>query len=572
LRVADYIFDYLSSVGVKNVFGVTGRGSLFLSDAVARRNDMNFVPLHHEQSAGYAAAGVSLLSGSLSVCLVSTGVGASNAVSACLGAFQDQLPVLFLSGQNTSHQCSSLMATRGRRTFGEQEFDVVGMVRSITKSAMVLENPKLIRQALPELIMTATSGRPGPVWLDIPLDFQSATVAPSAPSLNNARPQSVGQQISDARLIDFLANDPLILLGQGATFGNFRKLAIDFIAECTLKVVSEAAAADVGVYAGSRYLGTVGILGSSREGNQALSEASHVLSLGSTYRLGLVSESPHNLTNQAHLSIDYDDIELPIHDWLDCDYLGPPSESLFQRILRIASERASTSTPLREEMDVGMSSEPADNEDLGVDLHDLARLLPQICPKETVFVTDSGLIEVIFPNHALLQTGQRLVHPYSQGSMGYALGAVVGCSRSLGTDGNVVAIVGDGSLMMNLQELESIRTHSRGAKVVVIENDMYAIIRKRQTEVFRGRIIGTDQTNGVTAPDFEKVAKVFDFHFHRVENLEDLMSVDWHGKKSLMVAVRGLREQKYLSVGRSPGPEGSIIPGSYDSMIPKDYR
>jgi acetolactate synthase-1/2/3 large subunit len=175
MRVADYIIERLIEVGLTHTYSVTGRGALFLTDAVAKNKELKNVSMHHEQAAGYAAVAHSQYTNSISMCLVSTGCASTNAITPVLSAWQDGIPTFFLSGQNTLDETTRFTGIP-IRTFGQQEADIISLVESITKYAVMLEDPELIGVEMDKLIASATSGRKGPVWLDVPLDFSAAGV------------------------------------------------------------------------------------------------------------------------------------------------------------------------------------------------------------------------------------------------------------------------------------------------------------------------------------------------------------------------------------------------------------
>lgn len=517
MRVADYVVDRLVTEGISNVYLVTGRGSIYLSDALARRKDLSAVCMHHEQSAGYAAVAEAAVTGRLASCFLSTGCGSTNAISAVLTAWQDEVPTIFVSGQNlleetTRHTPVSL------RTFGEQETDIIALVQPITKYAIMLEDAADIEDVMDSAIAAAFEGRKGPVWLDIPLDLQSAQVNP-APRERHVT--ATGTVSGSDRVVGLLAaaQRPVILVGQGATRIESRDGLLALAEMTDTPVVYEASAVDVVPWDHRLHVGSVGAMGCSRAGNFALANADVVLALGSTLRSTLTGEDPTSFARAAKVVVvDTDRTQLRpnaphIEEFIECrvaDFLAgiSPTGAAVDH-----GDWVSTCSRWKQTLP-GLLSRPEDADI--IDLYDLAAEIGPAMPSDATLVTDSGLTELIVPANTRFRDGQQCVHPFSQGAMGFALPAAVGVAFATGRP--TVAAIGDGSVMMNLQELQVIRHHNLNVKVIITNNDAYAVIRKRQKDLFRGRTIGTDLSNGVSCPDFSSVAAGFGIPYVRIES------------------------------------------------------
>ena len=398
MRVADYIIERLYEEQVKHIFMVTGRGILFLSDAVAKHKDIKSICTHHEQSAAFAAMAYAQYNERIGACLVSTGCASTNAITGLLCAWQDEIPCIFISGQNKLSE-TTRYTKKNIRTYGQQETDIISIVESITKYAVMITNPNDIAYEMDKAISIAQSGRKGTVWVDVPLDIQNIRVEPE----------------------------------------NLKR--------CT------------------------------------------------EYSLE-VEESLENVPTS---------------------YAGINSTKLIET-----------------------------NKSDRIDLYHLTEVLSDVLLKDSVLITDSGLTELIVSTTIKLKKGQKHLHPISQGSMGYALPAAIGAYYSSGKD--IVVVVGDGSIMMNLQELQTISYNKIPVKILVINNNMYATIRNRQNFLFRTRTIGTDPSNGVNCPNFEKVAECFDIPYSKVENnfnlLNDLQNI-LSKEGSVFCEIMAVEDQKF---------------------------
>lgn len=558
MRVADYIMNRLHGAGIGHVFLVTGRGALFLTDALAKHPSLEPVCVHHEQSAAYAAVAYAQQSGGVGACLVSTGCASTNAMTGVLSAWQDGIPCIFISGQNTLKETTGYTGIP-LRTYGQQEADIISLVRPITKYACMLTSAHQIVEAMDAAITLANSGRKGPVWLDIPLDLQSALVeasnANSLPALELALPHALPEVL--ASVVDALsaAQRPAILIGHGVRSAGAENAFRMFVERWQIPVTYAASAPDTYGSSHPLSIGSVGSMGCSRAGNFTVQNSDLLLVLGS--RLNSLTTGPDfcKFARAAKIIV------------VDIDEVEHSKESVHidqfvQSDLKYFLEQLSTHSPKRTE-EVWLHKcwhwkerfgqvEPAFACDDRVDLYALSNRLSELLPSEVNVVTDSGLIEVILPTNLRFADGMRCIHPASQGAMGYALPAAIGAYFASGKP--TVAIIGDGSIMMNLQELETIRYHKLPIKILVVNNNVYSIIRRRQRDLFRKRVIGVDPDNGVSCPDFSKVAHCFDMRFTRIETPDDLprgLQEVFASTQPSLCEIMGNPDQAYIELGHA---------------------
>ena len=282
MRLADYLFEALADQGVDSVFMVTGRGALFLTDAVAKSKRLRPVCTHHEQSAAFAAVARAQLNNDLAVCLVSTGCASTNAVTGVLNAWQDALPVVFISGQNVLNE-TTYHTQKKLRTYGQQEANIVEIVKSITKYAVMVTDPTKIRYQLEKALYLARTGKKGPVWIDIPLDLQSAQIEPSKLEGFQAARTELSAPDDDIRyLVDVLhsARRPVLLVGSGIRAANRVSQLAQFVQTNQIPVVYTPSSADCYPLSESLSIGSVGSMGCSRAGAFAVQNADCVVVLG----------------------------------------------------------------------------------------------------------------------------------------------------------------------------------------------------------------------------------------------------------------------------------------------------
>ena len=553
IRVADYIIERLYAQGIGHIFLVTGRGNLYLSDAIARHKEIKPVPVHHEQAASFSAMAYAQHTGGLGACLVSTGCGSTNAITGLLCAWQDDIPLVVLSGQNWLRETSRHTGIP-LRTFGQQEADIVKAVEGFTKYAVMLSDPKKIAYEIDKALYLATAGRKGPVWIDVPLDIQDMRV--EAETLERYVPDAAPAPAPTADDLHFLAEAlltaerPVLLLGSGvrsAKAATELKLLID---RWQVPVTYAASAVDIYGAGNPLSIGPVGSIGGSRAGNFAVQNCDLLLVLGC--RLSPVTTGPdyHQFARAAMVVVvDIDPVE-HTKKTVRIDRLVVSDVRIFLTALLQTEVRAVSDTWRQKCLHWKQTfplCETSNRQAQKVDLYHLADALTATLADDAAVVTDSGLEELIIPSGLSLKGRQRCIHPASQGSMGYALAAGVGTSFASG--GQVVVVVGDGSIMMNLQELQTIRHFNIPTKIFVINNNVYAVIRRRQVDLFRTRTIGTDPSNGVSCPSFEKVAECFGLTYARIDNSTDLqarIAAVLAMEGPVLCEVMGLDNQEYL--------------------------
>jgi len=575
VRVADYIMETLHARGVQHIFVVTGRGALFLTDAVARLEAIECVAVHHEQAAAYAAVAYSHCTGGLGTCLVSTGCAATNTISGVLSAWQDGLPCVFISGQNTLQETSRHTGIP-LRTYGQQETDVIPLVQPITKYAVMIEDPSQVVFEVEKALYMASAGRKGPVWIDVPLDVQSMRIDPDAQThfVPEAALLPEGLDAAVDAVCEALARAqrPVVLLGSGVRSAG-AEAAFSILIERTGIPVTYASSA-VDTY-GSEHplsIGSVGTMGCTRAGNFAVQNADLLLVLGSRLTSMTTGTDFCKFARAAHIVVvDIDPVEhskasVRIDQLVQAD-LGAFLPALLRR--NLPQIPAAWQNKCQHWKQVFPRCEEHHKAAGKVDLYHLAEALSRVMAPDAVFVSDSGLVELILPTNIAFVGQQRCVHPVSQGAMGFALPAAVGACYASG--GPVVTVVGDGSIMMNLQELQTIRHHQLPIKIFVINNNVYSIIRKRQVDMFRSRTIGTDPSNGVSCPNFAKVAAGFDLPYVNIADNADLdgrLSAVLQMPGPVLCEVMGLEDQIYLETSQARNAQRQFVRRPLEDQAP----
>ena len=563
MRLSDFVFETLADYGVDKVFLVTGRGALFLTDAVAKSKRLQAVCTHHEQAAAYAANARAQLHNSLAVCLVSTGCASTNAVTGVLSAYQDGLPVLFISGQNVLNE-TTYYTGHNIRTYGQQEANIVEIVKPITKYAVMVTDPRDIKLQLQEALYLANEGKKGPVWIDIPLDLQSAQIEP-----DNLRGfdhgikemQAVEADIAYLKNSLSVAKRPVLLIGSGVRSANVLDQFANFAHTNQIPVVVTPSSADCYPLSQPLSVGSLGSMGCSRAGAFAVQNADCVVVLGN--RLSSITTGVDFCKFARNANLIVVDIDEDEHKKYDLGIDRILVQDLLFLFDRLGSTRLTVSTvdwvEKCQHWKTCFAHEPYFESNNRIDLYHMTKVLSRQLADDAIIITDSGLIEVILPSNLDFGSRRRAIHPVSQGAMGFSIPAVLGVAD---TGRQTVVVVGDGSFMMNLQELETIRAQKIPLKLIVVNNNVYSIIRRRQKELFRNRTIGTDPGNGVTVPNFEKVANLFDFEYVRIDDpgsLEAGLKQVFHSDGPVLCEIMGKDDQEYIEISHAKNAVGKFV-------------
>lgn len=525
VRLADYVIQRIVDEGVKHIFLITGRGILYLSDAVAKNEEMTPISVHHEQAAAYAAVAYSQYNDKLGAALVSTGCASTNAVTGVLNAWQDGVPVIFISGQNKLHETVAYTG-KNIRTWGSQEANVIPIVKPITKYANIITDASKIGEEMDKAIYYATHGVKGPVWLDIPVDVQNARVEPEQLTRWSGDETIMQASENDVKYVaDAIrgAKRPVFLIGSGIRASQSIKEFKALAEKTKIPVCFSASAVDTYGISHDLSMGTVGTIGGTRAGNFTVQNADLVVSIGCRLSPMLTDSQYQKFAREAKLIVvDIDQIEHS-KDTVKIDRLILSDAKYFINAL-LKEEIPETSKEWKEKCihwkQIFPKCEEAFKSKDKIDLYDFADKLTYHLNDNAVVLTDAGLEEVIVPSVIGFKDGQRMLHPASQGCMGVALPAAMGAYYSCGHD--VLAVIGDGSVMMNLQEMQTISANKMGIKIIIINNKVYSVIRTRQVELFRNRTIGTNPENGVTTPDFKDVALCFKIPYVKINNITEL--------------------------------------------------
>jgi acetolactate synthase-1/2/3 large subunit len=581
-RLADYVAQFVADQGVGCVFLVPGGGAMYLVDAFGRCADLTYVANHHEQASAIAAEAYSRINGRLGCALVTTGPGATNAITGCAGAWIESVPLLIISGQVKR---ADLMGASGVRQMGPQEVDIVAMVRPITKYAERVMDPTAIRRHLEEAVHHATTGRRGPVWLDIPLDVQNAPIEPDSLPGFAPPPAAAARAALDGPVGQVLemigrAERPLILAGHGIRLAEAAPAFRALYEALQIPVVTTWNAADLIPAAHPLSVGKPGTV-ALRAPNFAVQNADLILAIGARLDNVVTAYNPAKFGRHAQkIVVDVDPNELAKfggNAGIALKVEADARDFIAALLARVAE------CPARER--TGWLARCADwkrrypvNDGVpfpatGPIRHfHLTQMLSEELPDNSLIVTgSSGLAVEFFYTGFQNKEGQRVFLTSGLGAMGYGMPAMIGAYMA--SDRRpFVGIESDGSLMMNLQEMQTIASLRLPVRMFVINNNGYASIRNTQRNYFDGRYVGSGPQAGLEIPDLVALAETFGWDAFRIEDCADLRdgirrALSHAGP--LLVDVRVVQDEALFPKSAAlPQADGSMLSMPLEDMSP----
>lgn len=525
---ADAIAEELTRRGVTTVFCITGAGNLAIVDAIARLGTIDLIYTHHEQAAVMAAQGFARVTGGLGVALVTTGGGTSNAVTGVLSAHLDSIPVLVISGNESSFHCTNM---KDFRAYGVQGFDSVAVMSPVCKSSMRVQSADACANAVACAIETALTPRRGPAHIDVPMDLQRRPLTAQSPEPSPVGATQISVRGADAHVIDGLADAlraarrPLIYVGNGARDNRAAELLATLIRTCALPYALSWSAIDLIHEDPKLDIGRIGIYG-DRAANILLQQADLILCIGTRLAIPQTGYDQSDFARQAQRwVVDIDQMELskfPADGWHTVEasaadvaeqllerlqHVPAPLDEWLERIAYVKS-RVPRATQAGAELDVPEGF---------VHSQAVIEYLNQALEPDAVIVTDVGA--GLLTGHYAFEPsrGQRFFTSQGLGEMGFGLPGAIGAAVAA-RGRQVVCLSTDGGMMFNLQELETVRHSKLPIKLVIFNNDGYAMIRISQNNLFEGRLAGSNPATGVSFPDFRLVAEAFGFGFTRVSH------------------------------------------------------
>jgi len=532
MRVADYIFKYLADYGINHVFLVVGGGAMHLNDALKKEKRIKYICHHHEQAAAIAAEGYARTLGKLAVVSVTSGPGGTNALTGVIGQWLDSVPVLYLSGQVKYETTIASIPDGNLRQLGDQEINIIDIVKPVTKYAKMITEPKTIKAELDKAIHIAVSGRPGPVWLDIPLNVQGALI--DEQGLQGANIDDIPLRVENETISAVVkelqkAKRPLLIAGHGIRISNAQKEFLKLVDLLNIPVVTTFNGFDLIPSDSDNFIGRIGTLG-SRAGNFALQNADLVIFFGTRNNIRQISYNWDSFARYAKkIIVDIDKAELHKKTvkgdiLIHCD----AKDFIIKFLEKIPEGFKVDGTWLKwclvrkKKYPVVLDEYKIPNKHYVHPYHFIEELTMAL-GNNALVVAGNGTACVVLFQAGIVKAEQRIFWNSGCAAMGYDLPAVIGAALAENRD--VICITGDGSIQMNLQELQTIRDYNLPIKIFLLNNKGYRSIEQTQTEFFNGNFIGCNKNSGVSFPDFSKLAGLYGLKYHRIDSTARMKGV-----------------------------------------------
>ena len=542
IRLADYVADFLAAHGVTDVFSVVGGGAMHLNDALGHHGGLRVTYNHHEQACAIAAEAYARLENRIAAVCVTTGPGGTNALTGVVGGWLDSIPMFIISGQvryDTTARFAMKAAGAAVRAMGDQEYDIVKSVAPMTKFAMMIEEPKTIRYALERAWHLATTGRPGPVWIDIPVNFQGGYIetddlAGYDPAEDDALlpPPVSGETVRAVLSKIAAAKRPVLDAGYGIRLSGGYDAFRAALEKLNIPVVTYWNAIDLIEDEHPLYVGRGGNMG-DRPGNWAVQNADLVLAVGTRISIRQVGYNWQTWARAAEVvMVDIDrnelkkptlHVDMPI--WADAkDFLTKLNAAADEKVFS-GDGWIARCQGWKRDYPVVLPRHWAENGKTA-NVYAFVRCLSDRLPENSLTAVSNGACCVVGSQAFVIRKGSRLANNSAIASMGYGLPAAIGTCIGGGRR-TTVCLEGDGSIMMNLQELQTILTNRLPIKIFLINNSGYHSIRITQTNLFGQHTkVGIGPESGdLSFPEFQKIAEAFGYRYLSARSNAEMKAV-----------------------------------------------
>jgi len=577
VKVSDYIFDYLLSKKIDTIFSVSGGAAAHLLNSIkTKEKNFNFICNYHEQACAMSAEGYARIANKPACVLVTNGPGSTNTITGVVGAYQDSIPMIIISGQVPVNQSLGSLKDVKLRQLGVQECDIISMVKGITKYAVQITDPKTIPYHIAMAYNEATTNRMGPVWLDIPLDIQNAMIEPDE-FIIDKRFDIDNYDINEIINLIFHSKKPLIITGNGIHLSQTEDLFIQLKDKLKIPVISTWTSKDLMDQNDPLFVGNFGLLG-ERAGNFAVQNADLLLVLGSRLSIPNVGYQSHLFSPKSiKIVVDIDENELnkptikidhPINKDLN-SFLPDILNILHNKDIPDWSEWVNKTQSWKLKYSV-FQPEYKTNKDK-INSFYFMEVLSDKLTDNNVVVTDMGTSYTCTMQSLQMNGKNRLFTSSACCSMGFGLPGAIGAYFG-NQEKDIILIAGDGGLQMNIQELQTVIHNKIPLKIFVLNNNGYLAISLMQDNLFKSNYIGSNNESGVSSPDFIKLAEAYGlktFKFNNNTELERGIANVLNEDGPVLCEIMMVKNQLLIPrVQSSKNDKGEIISNSLENMFP----
>lgn len=541
IKTTDLIANFFKSKGINQVFGVTGGAAVHLFDSYKKKN-FKLVFTHHEQSAAFAVCSYYKVHKKVAICTTTTGPGCTNTITGLAAAWQDSIPCLFICGQARSNQLSIKTKTR---QVGTQEINSIDIVKSITKFSITLSEKDNINEVLQKAYEIALNGRPGPVWIEVPLDLQLKKIKSVFLNKKNILKnrkiiyKSLETKIIDLKKLLLNSKNPVVVAGNGIITSNTISSFKKFIIKYNLPYVCTWLGVNLANVNKSKYCGRLGISG-QRGANILIQNADLIIVLGSHLCLPQTGVNTKSFAPKAKkILINIDEKEYRASNIRYHKFIKSDLNVFFSKICNGKEKKINVDKKIINQIQkLNKIDKIHTIENKKINQYFFISRLNLLSSGNENYVIDGGGTNVYISYQAIeLKKNQKIIHTASICSMGSGLPEAIGASS---TNKQVICLIGDGSLMFNIQELQTIKTYKMPVKVIVFNNNGYVSIRDTQKDFLNSKFYGSSVSGGVEIANIKKLSTAFNFDYISVKKKKDIdkkIDLFLKSKKNIILEV-----------------------------------
>ncbi len=537
MKLSDYVIKRLSEHNVEVVFTITGGGSMHLNDSLGKSKEIKYICNHHEQACAIAAEGYSRTLNKLGVVMVTSGPGGTNTITGVIGQWTDSVPVLYISGQIKYETSIESCKEINLRQLGDQEINIVDIVKRITKYSKFIVDPNKIKYYLDKAIYLAASGRPGPVWLDIPLNIQNSEIDEekliefTAPIIDN------NFEITDSQILQCIdeikkAKRPVLVAGRGVIIADAKNELLLLAKSLNIPIVTTFNGVDVIESGEPLFMGRIGTIG-NRAANFVVQNCDLYISIGSRNNIRQISYNWENFAREAKkIIVDIDQAELN-KPTIKADIAICLDAKIFiSQLIAKINENITAQNIYAEWLDWCVirknkypqvsECEIVDSVNGTVDLYPFIKILSECLNENDIIVAGNGSACIGLFQAGVVKKNQTIFWNSGSATMGYDLPASIGASIA-SNYGRVICVTGDGSMQMNIQELQTIAFYNLPIMIFYLNNNGYISMRQTQKSFFNGRVMGSDDTSGISFPDIHKITNAYGITTRKISTHNDIV-------------------------------------------------
>ena len=578
MRLADFVIKFLEEKAIDTVFTVSGGGSIYLCDALYKSKKLKYVSCHHEQAVSFAAESYSRVKNKPGAAIITTGPGGTNCTTGVACCWIDSVPTIFISGQVYLNQT---IGNSGLRQVGVQEFDIVNMVKSSTKYAIIVKDPNEIKYHLEKAYYLSLDGRPGPVWLDIPANIQNAEINPTKlkgfkAETKNKKNDILDKQIKKVAKLITESDKPVLHLGHGVKIAGGEVYLRKILNKYKIPFALTWNASDLIESDHPSFIGRPGAF-AERGTNFIIQNCDLHIAIGTRLPFMVTGYNTHDFARKAKkVMVDIDKIELKksnikLNEKICCDakYFLKTLLKYLPNKINLSSEWTNYCKNIRKKYPIVLDKFKKQKKT--INSYVFIDSLSDVLKKDDVIVTDMGLSFVGTHQAFKVKKGQKLFTNSGHAPMGWGLPAAIGACYASNKK-RIICITGEGGLQMNIQEFATVMHHKLPIKTFIYNNGGYLTIKQTQELGFNGRIMGSTFKTGLSFPNYQKIAQSHKMRYVKITNNKNLSSkiknVLSDNKPVICELMIDPDQEQMPKAINKRMPDGKSVATTYEDMYP----